>query len=663
MTTRRKITVSSGDMALILGRYKSGHYMRLPEDEALEPGDVIDIEQKRSDGSSFSIPVIVTESAPIHSNRPLNALEEWRVGRVSQKTPASPSLTVSKQRWNVLMRDVGKRIAKQFVAHAESALPAELYPDDIAGDASSHPIHRFSFALKRMPDEVDSLDSLCRRFKAAYDEQEPRVSYAHAYRFNNNGKDGEFLSPPRDPSDLWAIRFLERHHRPVELEKILTRLREPYEQLRQLNRAINQSRPHYIPAADPDGINKVLAGLPSIPCPLDTGSLAMMGAITHIAVRHPLPEPASTREALTAILYATGRGTAHSAHRLDFQVPVEVDTRPDSARIFHSSAIDTAIAKEHGFTTPKDMRAGLGLTQGEECTLASYPFTLARAEALPLDPDRAGKAIIRQKQGALNALEQKGESRKRATRFLGTLSLKERLTAEANITPPGDYTPEMLDLLGPPELNAAGTRQLPNDVLARKAANGTPPAPKRKPSNKSAQKPKREITLHGGFDDLAKAVAKAEKRDAPTPPRLQSHSPAKAKAAEPGISPIFVTSEEILSEHHMERHSNREGIDKDGVPIIAAPTVPEHKTLATDARQLHIERAREAKKPRDKKPLRGVSAADASLSRRERLRRERHRTGETMRDLQRDPGQAQTDAPQHESWQDFLLEAPPSRSK
>lgn len=654
MTTRRKITVSSGDMALILGRYKSEHYTRLPEGEALEPGDVIDIEQKRSDGTSFSIPVIVTESATVRSNRPLSALEEWRSGRVSQKAPKQPSTTVSAQRWNAILPDLGRRMARQFVTRAEPVLPTELYVDDIAGNATSHPIQRFSFALKRSPDEVDSLDSLYRRFKAAYAEQEPRVRYAHTYRFNNHGTNHEFLSAPQDPSDLWAMRFLERHHRPVALEKILARLREPYEHLTQLSRAINQSRPHYIPSADPDGVNKVLAGLPSIPCSLDTGSLAMMGAITHIAVRHPLPEPAASTPAITAILYATGRGTAHSAHRLDFQIPVAVDTRPDSARILHSSTFDTAIAKEHGFATPKDMRTGLGLAHGEECTVVSYPFTLARAEALPLDPDRAGKVIIQQKQAAHNAMEQKGEARKRATRFLSTLPSEARLTAEANITLPNDYTPEMTDFLGLPEMNAAGTRQLPNDVLAKKAANGTPPAPKQDKPARRPQKQKREITLHGGFNGLDRAVVKAEKRDAPKPLRLTPHKSAGERPAGADIAPLFITSEDVLNEHNMEHHRNREGLDKDGVPIISAPSVPKHKTLENGARQAHIERAREAKKPR-KDPR--------EPSRREELRHRRHKTADIVRSFEKDPELAGEDAPQGLRWTDHVLESPKKRER
>lgn len=656
MTTRRKITVSSGDMALILGRYKSEHYLRLPAGETLESGDIIDIDQKRADGSSVSIPLIVTESTPVHSNRPLSALEEWRAGRVSQKTPKQPSPTVSAQRWNALLPDLGRRMARQFVTRAEPVLPTELYADDIAGNATSHPIHRFSFTLKRSPDELDSLDSLYRRFKAAYVEQEPRVRYAHTYRFNNHGTNHEFLSAPQDPSDLWAMRYLERHQRPVALEKILARLREPYEHLTQLSRAINASRPQYIPRADPDGVNKILAGVPSIPCSLDTGSLAMMGAITHIAVRHPLPEPTATRPSLTAILYATSRKTAVSSHARDFQVPVEVDTRPDSAHLFHSSAIDSPIAKKHGFATAKDMRHGLGLAPAEECTIVSYPFSLARAEALPLNGDREGKEIIRRKHAARKVMEQKDDAHKRASRFLSTLSSEARVAAEANITLPGDYTPEMTDLLAPPEMNARGTRQLPNDVLAtrHRDANGSnPPSPKPRRPARNQQGQKREITLHG-FDGLAGAVAKAGRRDAPTPPRLKPHRPSKEKTERTGLSPIITTSEDVLTEHHMERHSNREGLDKDGVPIISAPSMPKHKTLENGARQAHIERAREAKKPH-KDPR--------EPSRREELRYGRRKTADIVRSFEKDPELAGEDAPQGLRWTDHVLESPKKRER
>lgn len=386
-----------------------------------------------------------------------------------------------------------------------------------------------------------------------------------------------------------------------------------------------------------------------------------MGRLKRIATRTPLPASSAERPSLTAVLYATGRGSAISSHLQDFQVPVEVDTRPESTRLINTGKLTLVIAQEHGFASPKDMRKGLGLKPGEECDIVSYPVALASARALPLDDTRAGKHRVRLEQAARAVLHEHGS----ANRFINTLPQMERIEAQASITHPRDYTPEMRASLEIPQ-NAKGTRQLPNDVLAARRMTTQPPSTSRGHEKRvKVVKIKRMITLHGGFDGLQHAVQKAEKRDAPPPKRLKPQRPSEENPNETTLSPIFTTPDETLAAHDLKRHGNREGLDKDGVPKATAPVVPAHKAPENAGnREEHIARAREAKKPRDKKPLRGNTVNDGYLSRRERIRHERRETVKTVRALRSNPDPAELDAaPQHESWQDFLLEEAPNHTR
>lgn len=643
--TPREITLSSGEMALVLGGYKTLHFARVPEAQDFTPGETIHFTHHMPGGSHFSIPVVVTEATPERSNSPLTYLDEWKAGRISAARKKTFSPDVSPQRWNKIEHNLAARLAKQILSRFETPLPTEIYASDIAGDASSHPITRFSFALKLMPEETYPLQELRRRFKTAHDILAPRVEYAHHYQFSNHGHNGELLATP-ETSELWAMRYLATHHTPVHLQQVLARLRAPYEHLSQLNQAINETRPHYIPAPDPDGVNKALAGLPSIPCSLDTGSLAVMGVINRIAVRNPLPV-ARGQSSVTASLYAVRNGSSIASQRHNFQVPVEIDTTPASTRIFSSASIDKTIAREHGFANARDMQIAIGLKHGESCDIISYPFSLARAESLPLDSDRAGKHRVQQEQAARTVINTpKTPEHNRIDRYLGSLPEQDRFFALANITPPKDRTPPMSAAAEPVAMNKKGTRQLPNDVIASRKQLPRPPRPR------SKEEP--AATTLRGFGELAAAIeqkaaqAAALQPAAPLAPERRKKARAKPMQDQPkeaGISPIFTTPDELAVEALSTNESRREGLDNDGMPVKTARIVPKRKALEGDARDDHIARARAAKKPKDPR----------LPTRREIIREERRRDQQTLHVAQYDPDILSGAAPMpEESWSERM---------
>ncbi len=615
MQTPHIIPISKGEMSLILGGYKSLHFMRLPHNTPLLTGDIIHFRHNQPDGTHFDIPVTIISATPEHSNSPLNHVDEWKAGRISGKAKQRFSPDVSKQRQTKIEPTLATRIAKQFLERFETPLPKETYASDIAGNESAHPITRFSFARKLSPDEAYPLSDLYRRFKAAYDILAPSVTYAHQYQFTNHGHDGEFISSPA-ASELWAMRFLATHHTPVHLEKILQRMRAPYESLSQLSRAINESRPVYIPAPDPDGINKILASLPNIPCSRDTGSLAVMGAMSRIAVRTPLPEPASGNST-TFVLNANGRGNSISAQRGDFQVPIEVTIAPESTRIIASSAIDKHIAREHGFATPKDMRIAIGLGLDESCDILSYPFIRARPESLPLDPDRAGKHHVQIDQAARAIFTSHSSDSKRAKRYMDTLPTTERDLLLAEITPPDQYTEGMNAVAAPTPRNRAGTRQLPNDVLKKRKSH--------------APKTEKPVILQG-FQGLSAALEARNEGLTPAPAPLPKSTKASetsntSSEIETTLSPVITTPEELATDSLTPSNKHKEKLDTSGVPIPTAPVIPKRKTFEGERRESYIERARAAKKPKD----------PHALSRRERLRHERRAEGQFMRSATLNP--------------------------
>lgn len=637
----RSIAVSSGDMALILGGYKSLHFMRLAEGESLPAGEVVHFTHTLEGGTHFSIPVTITSSSPERSNSPLSYLDEWKSGRISATQKRSFSPEVSEKRWTKIKPTLASRIARQFLSRFETPLPTELFAADIAGTDSAHPIQRFSFALKLTPDASYSLSELYRRFKTAHDILAPRITYAHRYQFSNHGHNGELLSPP-EASELSAMRHLASHHTPVHLPRVLARLKEPYELLSQLNRAINASQPIHVPAPDPDGINKALAGLPSIPCSLDTGSLAVMGLTKRIAVRNPLPHPEATSSTRTAVLYATGHGNAIASQLRNFQVPITIDMAPEHMHIFSSATIDKSIAKQHGYANIRDMRASIGLNPDEICDIISYPFTLARPESLPLDSDRTGKHRIQQEHAARTIVTRSGTSeQKRLQRYIDTLPDRERFFALANITPPKAHTPEMSEAAGPAPRNKKGTRQLPNDVIAKRKA-----APHKRKAEPTT-------TLLHGFDGLAAALEeKTASAPAPRPePKPAKHvpryAPSKPIVTEAGISPLFTTPDEIAANALGTNDIHREGIDANGVPHANAPIMPKHKTLDDTERADHIEQARAAKKPRDKDK-------HAAETRVRDNRTHRRSFAQTLRSAQNDPAIRSEEGQASDSWAERL---------
>lgn len=601
MSQPRSISISKGDMALILGRYKSLHFVRLPEGESLQPGEVVHFTHHLGGGLYYSIPVIITHSTRETSNSPLSRIEEWQAGRISAKPKPAPSTIVSEKRMRRIMPNMAARIAKQILSRFETPLPAEVFAADIAGDKSTHPISRFSFALMLTPDQAHPLPDLYRRFKTAHDKLVPDICHAHAYSFSNHGHNGELLDVP-EKSMQWAMRHLANHHTPLSLESILRRLRAPYEHLSQLNQAINSSRPLSVPAPEADGLNRLLAGLHPIPCSLDTGSLAVMGQLKRIAVRTPLPQSHHSNT-LTAVLHATGQGNSPSAFRRDFQVPIEISTSPEHTQLFSSADVTPTHAREHGFATIADMRHAIGLSHGETCDIISYPFQLARAESLPLDSDREGKRLVKLANDARNAISTNNgdtSARRRAERYLNTLQPETRALAWASITPPDQHTEEMAAVAELPAMNKKGTRQLPNDV--RKDPNR-----KRKKSAQPAAEP--STTLHG-FEGLATALAQKYPAPSPQPsPPTTTLSPRKAPvvtaANGTALSPVITTPEEPALELLAPTHIHREGITPDGTTKPIAPITTARAALPEEARAEHIARAREAKKPRDKKPPRG----------------------------------------------------------
>lgn len=634
MQTPHRFAISSGDIGLILEGHKTLHFVRLPAGQALEAGESIDMYCHLPGGTYYSIPVTITEASPERSNGPLGRLDEWRAGHISGKPKKPFSTEVSEQRMNRIRPQLNKRIARQFLELPP--LPPEVFANDLAPHDTLHPIHRISFTLKQTPDDAYPLGLLYRRFKTAYEQQAPRVTTSHYYLFNNHGQDGVFFAPTDDPSDLRAMRYRERHERPVELDKILARMRHPYELISQMNRVMNESRPFTMHGPDPDGLNKALCGLPTIPCSRDTGSLAVMEAIRRIALRRPLPEPPPGTHGLTAVLNATGRGTAISSHLHDFQVPVEIDTRQAQATTFHSHAITPAIAHLHGFANAGDMRHALGIRGNEQCDIVSYPFRLARAEALPLDRDRAGKSIVKQQHAARLAIKGTEEG-KRAARFLDTLPAQERWERLASITPIDEHTPEMA-AVSDIEWNKKGTRQLPNDErAARKHA--------RPGSHPNGKKKKDTITLTS-FETLGSALKKKEQRERPYIRLHPAHptAPDAPISQNTELSPAITTADPDID----ARFRVREGVDEHGVPVATAPVITGHKTLEGPAHEEHIERARAAKKPRGKHP-----------SRRDRLRHERRETAATLKQLEQAAditGSAYAEAPQGLRWTDYLIE-------
>lgn len=601
-------------------------------------GEVVHFTHRLEGGTYFSIPVTITASSLESSNSPLNYIDEWKSGRLSAKERKPFSATVSEQRWEKIKTTLASRIARQFLSRFETPLPNELFAADIAGTDSVHPIQRFSFELKLTPEASYPLPELYRRFKTAHDILAPRVTYAHRYQFSNHGHDGELLSPP-ETSELWAMRHLASHHTPVNLPRVLDRLKAPYEFLSQLNRAINESRPLHVPAPDPDGINKALAGLPSIPCSLDTGTLAVMGLTKRIAVRNPLPQPEANRSTRTAVLYATGHGNGMAAQRRNFQVPVDIDMTPQHVQIFSSASIDRHIAKQHGYANVRDMRASIGLGPDETCDIISYPFTLARPESLPLDSDRAGKHRVQQEHAAHKVIKYSGTSeQKRIKRYIDTLPDRERFFALANITPPKAHTAEMLEVAGPAPKNKNGTRQLPRDVIAKR---------KLAPHKRKAE----PITTLHGFDGLAAALEqKTAQAPAPKPEPVKSpprYKPSTPILTEEGISPLFTTPDEIATNALGTNDIRREGIDANGVPLVSAPLVPKHKTLDDTKRADHIEKARAAKKPRSKD-------RHAAEMRVRENRADRRSFAQALRSAQDDPTTHTAEGPDSESWSQRL---------
>ncbi len=429
----REIPMSRGDLALVLGGYKTAHFVS----HELRPGELTCFICGEGE-ETIRIPVRIQSVEENHRNAPLTNPELKPFGRVlgqpaKERKPTLSAQTLEKQQRKHSAAPA-RASAKAFLAAEEPALKTEYF----ASDFDKTPRYAIHFQREMNPDMPRrEVEKWLVEYRRAYAQLEKPIRSAHGYL---HPVASHLEDVPTE--DFWqAIHFLRKNKKPFSVDAILSDMREPIERL-SAGLRVEPSTATFEPVADRlERQAKLISEYPAWHCSNElestvgrTGLLAM-GAISRLAYREPIAfkQEATANHEHRAILHATRSAQVSGVPESNYiDLPIMISNH---AEPHHSGDLTDAIAHQHGYRSKEKMRRALELNPGEECEFYSYPARVAYPHELCHNDDRGKHQFSALMERVYDVWKTKGDSILRAEKFLATLPEKERQHATWRILP------------------------------------------------------------------------------------------------------------------------------------------------------------------------------------------------------------------------------------
>ena len=438
-----EVHCSKGDLALILAGYKTHHFIADAAGfSANQPLVLIN----GSGADAIRIPVRVCSAEPYHGNAPLDGPALKPYGRPTTRIPSTAERSVSPQTLAKRAANRARESARAFVRALEPPVPEEWYASTISGNTNSiGPLYDVHLRLPLGDNPRAELKQLGKDYTHAYQKLAPCMSEAHRYEFNQST---ELNLPPEDPSGLLAMRFLREHYRPVNLEKVLARMRQPYEsiaeQLRASTRANHASRKLIPSHSHVEVEGQRIATFPewygSTPIETSMGRAALigMGATSNMAFTAPLDlaekrNPRGEHRAMLMAAKSNYLGNHSTPVRLDLPVLISCPTETPATQLTDEQA------RTHGYLSAEGMRRALKIAPDENPTIYSYPVRLAHPYEMDANEQRGTEHYLKLMETVRTAWSSKGDSVRRAELFFKTLPPREHEYCTLRMMPEGQF--------------------------------------------------------------------------------------------------------------------------------------------------------------------------------------------------------------------------------
>lgn len=382
-----EIALSRGDLALVLGGFKTMHYFDKSLTEHLKPGERINFVWGAGSGK-ITIPVIVGHTAATDPAEPLSNGLLQLTGRFVSKPmrEEDTSRRISKQTKEKKVKNQARQSARSFMRAWEPSIPEQLTAADIAG--SDHP-SLLAFHLYAHPQlsDKEAMRTIRHHYRDAANALAPYMQRAHGYMANGNSNGKEFMPPPNDHSTYLAARFLARHDQ-GSIKEYIQRMHGAASRLSPQPLGFISPEPK-IPHPDGIGQNALLGGS-SESISLGRALLLFSGATSFVVTREPLvyanpkmnyPEPVTMR------LQALGPASKSGYRKHAVEVPMEIDVA-ESVTLM-TGRISDEKACELGFTDRKALMRELGLKKDANELIYVTPVR-GLSRDLPIDTDRLG---------------------------------------------------------------------------------------------------------------------------------------------------------------------------------------------------------------------------------------------------------------------------------